>query len=197
MKGSLEFDENMIKRNGPLNIFSCNTYLVVTNPSEVLAHEDELIVKISGRDLKITDQAYTKILRKSNVKIVVEVTGDKVDYFPHPIIFYNSSRARLYTKVVVRERAKIIEAYILGRKGSMEEFVEGDILAITEVFYGDKLLIYDVFRGDGYYKSRNIMGKEALLTVYEVEDGEYKFNKIITDYQNIDKTWRDLTGIYF
>lgn len=197
MKGSLEYEDGKIVRSGPVNLLYSGGYLVIVNPSEVLAHEDELTVKIQGKKIRITDQAYTKILKMSNVKVTISIDGDEVDYFPHPVIFYNLSRARIHTRINVRKRGRVVEAFILGRTGSMEEFTEGDALAVTEVYFKDRLLIYDVFRGDKSYKSKNIMGKEALLAVYEIEDGEYKFDKVITDYKNLDKLWREITKIHF
>jgi len=197
LKGSLEYEDGKIVRSGPVNLLYSGGYLVIVNPSEVLAHEDELTVKIQGKKMRITDQAYTKILKMSNVKVTINIDGDEVDYFPHPVIFYNLSRARIHTRINVRKRGRVVEAFILGRTGSMEEFTEGDALAVTEVYFKDRLLIYDVFRGDKSYKSKNIMGKEALLAVYEIEDGEYKFDKVITDYKNLDKLWREVTKIHF
>lgn len=197
MKGSLEYEDGKIVRSGPVNLLYSGGYLVIVNPSEVLAHEDELTVKIQGKKLRITDQAYTKILKMSDVKVTINIDGDEVDYFPHPVIFYNLSRARIHTRINVRKRGRVVEAFILGRTGSMEEFTEGDALAVTEIYFKDRLLIYDVFRGDKSYKSKNIMGKEALLAVYEIEDGEYKFDKVITDYKNLDKLWREITKIHF
>lgn len=197
MKGSLEYEDGKIVRSGPVNLLYSGGYLVIVNPSEVLAHEDELTVKIQGKKMRITDQAYTKILKMSDVKVTINIDGDEVDYFPHPVIFYNLSRARIHTRINVRKRGRVVEAFILGRTGSMEEFTEGDALAVTEVYFKDRLLIYDVFRGDKSYKSKNIMGKEALLAVYEIENGEYKFDKVITDYKNLDKLWREVTKIHF
>ena len=197
MRGYLEYEDGVLKRSGPISLFQADGYLIIANPSEVLAHEDELVIKIKGKFLKVTDQAYTKILKRSNVKISVEIEGEEVYYYPHPTLFYDLSGARINTRIKVGRKARIVEAFILGRRGSNEEFTDGDILAITEVFYRDRLLIYDVFRGDKSYKSKNIMGKEALLTVYEVYDGEYKFDKVITDYREIDRLWRENTGLNF
>ena len=197
MRGFLELDMGVLRRGGPISLLEAGGYLIIVNPSEVLAHEDEITIRIKGGRVRVTDQAYTKVLKGSRVRISVEIEGDEVYYYPHPLLFFDRSGARIRTKVRALKRARVVEAYILGRRGSNEEFAEGDILATTEIYYGDKLLIYDVFRGDKSYRSVNVMGKEALLTVYEVSEGEYRFEKFVSDYREIDRLWRAFTGIHF
>lgn len=198
LKGLLEVKDKIIKRSGPLSYIESEGLGIIVNPSEVLANEDEINVNIEGKELIITDQSYTKILSNSNVKINYLVSANLLFFFPHPTIFYNNSNVEIYNEIRVGKFAKIVEAYILGRKGHGEDFNKGNIRIITKVYYKDKLLIYDVFRvKDESYKNKNIMGSEALLSVYEVKNGEYEFNKFITTSEKIDTLWRKETSIWF
>ena len=199
MKGLLEVKNGLIKRNGPLSFFESQGLGILVNPSEVLAKNDEVKIYIERDKGIITDQAYTKILSRSNVRIYVKIIANVLYYFPHPIIFYNKANAKIETEIYINDFGKIVKAYVLGRKFHNEEFKEGDIKSITKVYYKEKLLIYDIFRVKNEdYKSKNIMGSEALLTILDIKnEGEYDFKRLITSSEKIDSLWREETKIWF
>ncbi|BFH73999.1 urease accessory protein UreD [Sulfurisphaera javensis] len=198
MRGLLEVKGEIIRRKGPLSYLETNGIGIITNPSEVLANDDEIEILIEKESAKITDQAYTKILSKSNVKINIKISSQILFYFPHPVIFYDKAKANILTEIEISKHGKIVEAYVLGRKFHKETFKDGEITSVTKIYYKGKLLIYDVFKViNENYKSKNIMGSEALLTVYEIKDGEYDFQRYSTTTEKIDTLWRSLTGIWF
>ena len=191
MKGYLEVNGNIITRKGALNAYWSDGLLIIANPSEVLAHEDEVKIIIRGDNVKVTDQAYTKILSRSNVKIYTEVIGDEVDFLPHPVIFYDGSNAYIENIIRVEKRARVLEGFILGRGGHGEVFNQGNVKAVTKIYFKDKLIIYDIFKNSKFVKN-------ALLTYYEVNaDGEYDYEKFLVNHNTIDSLWRKYSNINF
>ncbi|BDB98664.1 urease accessory protein UreD [Saccharolobus caldissimus] len=185
-------------RRGQLNAYKINDIIIIANPSEVLAHDDELTINVSGENFTLTDQSYTKILTNSNVKVEVNVNAKRLFYYPHPIIFYNKSNASIRTTINVIEYGKIVEGFILGRGGHNEDFTEGNVKAVTEIYNGDSLLIYDVFRiRNENYKSPNVMGKPGIISVFEIKSKEYDFERYLVSYRDLDRKWRDITGIWY
>ncbi|MEJ2776106.1 hypothetical protein DDW09_03030 [Sulfolobus sp. SCGC AB-777_L09] len=191
MKGYLEVNGHIITRKGALNAYWSDGLLIIANPSEVLAHEDEVKIIIRGDNVKVTDQAYTKILSRSNVKIYTEVIGDEVDFLPHPVIFYDGSNAYIENIIRVEKRARVLEGFILGRGGHGEVFNQGNVKAVTKIYFKDKLIIYDIFKNSKFVKN-------ALLTYYEVNaDGEYDYEKFLVNHNTIDSLWRKYSNINF
>ena len=191
MKGFLEVDGHTVTRRGAINAYWSDGLLIIANPSEVLAHEDEIKIIIKADKVKVTDQAYTKILKKSNVKIYTEVIAEEVDFLPHPIIFYDSSNAYIENVIRVEKGARVLEGFILGRGGHGEVFSQGNVKAVTKIYFKNRLLIYDIFRNSKFVNN-------ALLTYYEVNsDGEYNYEKFLLDHNKIDSLWRKYSNIYF
>ncbi len=185
MLGYLEVNGG-IYRKGTLNAYRIGKIIILANPSEVLAHDDEIIIKIIAKNNEIiTDQGYTKILSKSEVKISVEIEGN-FSYIPHPLLFYNEANAEIHNVFKVDKEALIIEAYTLGREGHKEVYKKGKIRAVTEVYSGGELMIYDVFRvNDDDYMNPYVMGNNSLLNIYHVKGKEFEVNRKISNSKEI------------
>ncbi|AKV73957.1 MULTISPECIES: urease accessory protein UreD [Metallosphaera] len=202
MKGYLEIRDNedslIIERKGTLNAILTQDLVILVNPSEVLANDDELEYDIEVKRKRVTDQASTKVLSDSNVKIRAKVRLLNSDYLVHPFIFYNRANLLIESDFYVEGSATIVEAYIPGRRATGERFLEGSVKSVTRIYSGDKLLIYDVFRmKDGDYLNPWLMGDECLLTIYTVKDGDFSFSREILPYTKIFRRWTELTNIWF
>jgi len=182
-----------IFREGSLGAFKVHGTIYIVNPSEVLANDDYIDIKISTNN-KITDQAYTKILSNSNIKIKIDISGN-FSYIPHPILFYNKANAEINNEFHVMDKAVIIESYILGRKGYGEIFREGEIKSITKIFSNNKLKVFDIFKvKNEEYRNINLMGKECMITIYKVENDEIDVDKSIVSTEEIEKLLKTLVN---
>jgi len=189
---------NVVQSSGVLGAIQIGDKMIVlTNPSEVLANNDELTFDINVRGKILTDQAYTKVLSSSNVKISVNMEMEDSSYFPYPVLFYNNANFEMVTEIRSKGKNSVVEAFILGRRGSGEKFVKGKINAITKIYSEHGLIAYDVFRvNDEDYL--DLIGNDALLTVYYIEDGELaSFTREILSYKDVFKEWSKITGIWF
>ncbi|ARM75409.1 urease accessory protein UreD [Acidianus manzaensis] len=187
MKALLKVENSLIERTGSLNALFLGDTLMIVNPSEVLAHEDEIKISITSNGI-ITDQAFTKILSNSNVRITYEIKGNFL-FIPHPILFYNNARAKIDTTFIVNQKAKIIEAYALGREGHGEKFEKGKIKAITKIYSSDgELLVFDVLRIEdkSYMKT---VGSSGLITTYEIDGKEINIEKIPVNSEDVEEEW--------
>ncbi|BDC18875.1 hypothetical protein HS5_17650 [Acidianus sp. HS-5] len=187
-----------IYRKGTLNAYRIGKTIILANPSEVLAHDDEINIKILAKDDEvITDQGYTKILSKSSVRINVEVEGN-FSYIPHPILFYNEANAEIRSQFKVDKEALIIEAFTLGREGHGEVYKKGKIKAVTEVYSGGELIIYDVFRvNNDDYISPYIMGNNSLLNIYKVRGKEFDVERKISNSKDIYLEIKKILNYYW
>jgi len=198
LKSHLVIRNNVVQSSGVLGAIQIGDKMIVlTNPSEVLANNDELTFDINVRGKILTDQAYTKVLSSSNVKISVNMEMEDSSYFPHPVLFYNNANFEMVTEIRSKGKNSVVEAFILGRRGSGEKFVKGKINAITKIYSEHGLIAYDVFRvNDEDYL--DLIGNDALLTVYYIEDGELaSFTREILSYKDVFKEWSKITGIWF
>ncbi|MFP3164088.1 MAG: urease accessory protein UreD [Acidianus hospitalis] len=185
MLGYLEVNGG-IYRKGSLNAYRVGKTIILANPSEVLAHDDEIFIKIIARNNEIiTDQGYTKILSNSSVKINVEVEGN-FSYIPHPTLFYNGANAEIHSKFKVDNEALIVEVFTLGREGHGEVFNKGKIKAITEIYSKGELLVYDVFRvNNDDYLNPYVMGNNSLLNIYTVHGREFNVERKISNSKDV------------
>ncbi|WP_287688857.1 urease accessory protein UreD [Metallosphaera javensis (ex Sakai et al. 2022)] len=202
MRGYLGIRDNgdglIIEREGALNAILTQNLLILVNPSEVLANDDELEYNIEVSRRTITDQAFTKVLSDSNVKIKSRVRLLNSNYLIHPVVFYNRANALMESDFYVEGSATIVETFIPGRRGKGERFLEGNVKSVTRVYIGDKLMIYDVFRmRDGDYLDPWVMGDSCLLTTYHVKEGDFSFSREILPFTKVHQRWSDLTNIWF
>ena len=176
-----------IFKEGPLGAFKVNKTIYIVNPSEVLANNDNIEIKIATDEGKITDQAYTKIISKSIVNLRISISGS-FSYIPHPILFYNKANAEINNEFYVSDKAIIIESYILGRKGHGEIFREGKIKSITKIFSRNRLKIFDIFKVKNEdYRNPNLMGKECIINIYKIENDEVDIDKRIVSTEDIEE----------
>lgn len=188
----------IVERSGVLGVMEVGDVLILTNPSEVLAHDDKLVYHIDVKDKMVTDQSYMKVLRGSHARLHYSVSLKESSFVPHPVIVYNGGNLIMESHFTVRGRARIVEAFLLGRKGSGEKFLKGNVRALTTVRNEERTLIYDVFRvEDSDYMDPNVMGKEGLITVYEIDGQSYDFTRLPLDQSKADSIWRSLSGIEF
>ncbi|MEM0290150.1 MAG: urease accessory protein UreD [Metallosphaera sp.] len=188
MKAWLEINGDIVKKSGSLNAFISHDNVIIANPSEVLAHDDELRVFIKTNNKKITDQAYTKILSNSDVKLEYVIEGSFLTFKTHPILFYNRAKAEIENVFFVKDKAIIIESYALGREAHGEKFKEGKIRAKTLIYYNSKLLVFDVYRVTGL-SYLNTIGSSGLIGVYRVGDYEVDIEKISISSEDIYERW--------
>ncbi|AWR96863.1 urease accessory protein UreH [Acidianus sulfidivorans JP7] len=187
MRASLKIRNGIIERTGSLNAILLNDRIIIVNPSEILAHEDEIKISIEANTI-ITDQAFTKIVSNSNVKIQYEVYGN-FSFLTHPILFYDNAIAEIENTFMINQKAKIIEAFALGREGHGEEFKKGKIRAKTKIYSNDgELLVFDVLRvEDSNYK--NTIGSSGLITIYKIDGKESDIEKYSVNSIDINEEW--------
>lgn len=174
-----------------MNAFILHDKIIIANPSEVLAHDDELRVFIKINNKKITDQAYTKILSNSNVRLEYVIEGSFFTFKTHPILFYNKAKAEIENVFFVKDKATIIESYALGREAHGEKFKEGKIKAKTLIYYNSKLLVFDVYRvTDLSYL--NTIGSSGLIGIYRVFDYEVDIEKFSVSSEDIYERWSQI-----
>jgi len=180
-----------VYRQGVLNAYLVDGKVMLANPSEVIANDDEIETRVyADSRVVVTDQAYSKVLSRSRVKVANFFEGKEVLFFPHPIIFYDRANAFFKQTFHLERGGIIVEAFTLGRKGHGEVFKEGKVKVATKVYVEGELKVYDVFRNvDEEYK--RTMGKESLLTVYKV-DGDVEVERIIVPAEELDKEFKKL-----
>ena len=181
-----------VKRSGAFSIMKvADNTLIIANPSEVLAHDDQVKVDMDlTGDYKLTDQAFSKVISNSNITLDYSVSSKgNLLFVPKPILFYNNARAKISNTFTISGSARIVEVYILGRSGHGEKFANGKISSVTKI-YSEKreLIAYDTFAvEDLSWQDSTLMGENCLLTSYDVENGKVDVEKKLFGYSRLER----------
>ncbi|QKR00689.1 urease accessory protein UreD [Metallosphaera tengchongensis] len=188
----------LVEREGSLNAILIDNTVIFTNPSEVMANYDNFHYEIAVKNKVVTDQAYNKVLTNSRVHVVIRATLENSKYLPHPIILYNGAGITIEGEFHVVDKAEIMEVFVPGRRGMGENFVRGDVKAVTRIYSRGKLIVYDVFKvKDDDYLNPNVMGNKCLVSFFQVEDSEHQVSRELIDHRGVFRRWSEITGLWF
>lgn len=184
-----------VKRDGAFNVMKvANNTLMIANPSEVLAHDDQVKVDMDLEgDYQVTDQAFSKVISNSNVVLDYSVASKgNLLFVPKPILFYNGARAKISSIFTIAGSARIVEVYVLGRSGYGETFSNGKISSVTKIYSEkQKLLAYDTFAVENLsWQDSTIMGENCLLTCYDVKNGMVDVEKKLFEFSRLEQETR-------
>jgi len=166
-------DRIMVKRIGSINaLVSWDNWVVIANPSEVMAHEDKTIVEIHG-NLKVTEASFTKVMSDSKVTLEYYVTGEDVVIEMKPLLLYDGASCNVRWKVKSRN-LRLIETVVLGRTHHGEVFRKGSLRSVTEVMDQDGMLkVYDTMEiVDQAWMDPNFAGGNVIKTIIDMKNGE-------------------------
>jgi urease accessory protein UreH len=179
-----------VSRSGVLNALLVEkNSVIIANPSEVLAHDDSFEINITLKgNFQVTDQAYTKILSDSHVKLKYSITSSgSLSFLPKPILIYDDSYSEMVYEFHIDGSARIIETCALGRSGHGEIFQTGKVRSITKIYSRQKLIATDVLLiEDASWKNSNVMGRNCLLTRYDVNNETVDVEKKLFDLSDLD-----------
>ncbi|WP_054846181.1 urease accessory protein UreD [Sulfuracidifex tepidarius] len=121
-----------VTRKGTVNaLTSWDGWVIVANPAEVMAHEDELVVEAVGR-MKLTEASFTKVMKDSHVRISYVLEGEGMEVVMRPLLLYDGANCEVTVKAR-SDNLLLQETIILGRRYHGEEFTRGKVRSVTEV----------------------------------------------------------------
>ncbi len=167
-------------RSGTVNaLVSWDGWVVIANPAEVMAHEDETLVEALG-SLKLTEASFTKVMQGSHVKLRYVLEGERMMAMMKPLLLYDGAEC----EVSIKARSDSLflqETIMLGRRYHGEEFTRGRIRSVTEVRNSKgKLIVYDTMEIKGSeWKDPNFLGGDLVRTTINVKDGEAEVKREI------------------